>query len=282
MSELPYVRQPVDFSEPIRYAYGPDSFPQDAVPRGSITEHEWNASEIYPDTTRRYWVYVPAQYTASEPASLMVFQDGDWYLNPDRETRAGVVFDNLTHRGEMPVTIGVFVDPGVHASDTEDERHRNLEYDTFSDAYATFLLTEILPQVQADYAITDDPNRWAICGGSSGGSCAFTAAWLRPGRFCRVLSFLGSFAQLRGGNVYPDMILETPRKPLRIFLQAATRDLNWSAAELNWFSANLRVAASLAERDYDFRFVLGDGGHTANHPGVILPDALRWLWRDGE
>jgi enterochelin esterase-like enzyme len=147
------------------------------------------------------------------------------------------------------------------------------------DAYATFLLTEILPRVRERYAITDDPERWAIAGGSSGGSCAFTVAWTRPDRFRRVLSFLGSFAQLEGGNRYPELIRETPRKPLRVFLQAATRDLNWDAPERNWLSANLQVAAALAERGYDFRLVLGDGDHDPNHAGAILPDALRWLWR---
>jgi enterochelin esterase family protein len=201
----------------------------------------------------------------------MVFQDGLMYMDPDGEIRAPVVFDNLIHRGEVPVTIGVFVDPGAGS--------RNAEYDAFGDAYATFLLTEILPDVQDRYVIGDDPERWAIGGGSSGGSCAFTAAWTRPDRFRRVLSLLGSFAQIRGGNPYPELIRDTPPKPLRVFLQAATRDLNWDAAEWNWLSANLRVAAALAERGYDFRLVLGDGGHDPNHGGAILPDALRWLWR---
>jgi len=270
--EIPFVRQPVDFSVPVRYAHGPDSYPQPGVPRGTILDYEWTESRVFPGTTRRYWVYVPAQYTASEPASLMVFQDGRMYLDPEGEIRAAIVFDNLIHRAEMPVTIGVFVDPG-------EPENRNVEYDAFSDAYATFLLTEILPNVQDSYRITDDPDHWAICGGSSGGNCAFTVAWTRPDRFRRVLSLLGSFAQIEGGDPYPELIHETPNKPLRIFLQAATRDLNWDAAEFNWFSTNLRVAAALAERGYDFRLVLGDGGHDPNHGGAILPDALRWLWR---
>jgi enterochelin esterase-like enzyme len=272
MTEIPYVRQPADFSEPIRYAYGPDSDRQPGVPSGTIVEHAWSASRIFPGTTRRYWVYVPAQYSTSEPASLMVFQDGRMYLDPGGEMRVPIVFDNLIHQGEMPVTIGVFVDPGTD--------NRNDEYDPFDDAYATFLLTEILPNIQDRYLIADDPNRWAIGGGSSGGSCAFTVAWTRPDRFRRVLSFVGSFAQIPGGNRYPDLIQQTPQAPLRMFLQAATRDLNWDAAEFNWFSANLRVAAALAERGYDLRLVLGDGGHNANHCGAILPDALRWLWRN--
>ncbi len=270
MTEIPYVHHPTEF--PARYAHGPDSYPQPGVPRGVIHEYEWNASRVFPGTHRRYCVYVPAQYTDAEPASLMVFQDAEWYLDLDFEARAPVVFDNLIHRSEMPVIIGVFVAPGEPAN-------RNVEYDAFSDAYATFLLTEILPTVQARYAITDDPDHWAIGGGSSGGSCAFTVAWMRPDRFRRVLSFVGSFAQLDGGNRYPELIQEAPKKPLRVFLHTVTRDLNWNAAQFNWFSANLRVAAALAERGYDFRFVVGDGGHDGNHDGVILPDALRWLWR---
>jgi enterochelin esterase family protein len=257
----------------VRYAHGPDSYPQPGVPSGAIHEYAWSESRVFPGTSRRYWVYVPSQYTHSDPASLMVFQDGRMYLDPEGELRVGVVFDNLIHRGEMPVTIGVFVDPG-------EPRNRNAEYDAFDDAYATFLLTEILPSVQDSYVITDDPDRWAIGGGSSGGSCAFTVAWMRPDRFRRVVSFLGSFAQIPGGNPYPTLIQETPKKPLRVFLEANTRDANWDSADLNWFSANLRVAAALAERAYDLRLVLGDGGHDPNHCGAILPDALRWLWRD--
>jgi enterochelin esterase family protein len=273
VTEIPYVRQPADYSRPVRYAYGPDSSRQPGVPQGTIVEYEWTTSSVFRGTHRRYWVYAPAQYAASQPASLMVFQDGWLYLDPEGAFRGGVVFDNLVHRGEMPATIGVFVDPG-------EPGNRNAEYDAFSDAYATFLLTEILPAVRDRYAISDDPDRWAIGGGSSGGSCAFTVAWMRPDRFRKVLSSLGSFAQIGGGNPYPELIRETPRKPLRVFLHAATRDLNWDAPERNWFSANLRVAAALAERGYDFRLVLGDGGHDLNHGGVLLPDALRWLWRD--
>ena len=273
--ERPYVRQPVHFGTPVRYAHGPDSYPQAGVPTGTIHEHELNTSDTFPGTHRRYWVYAPAQYDGSAPTSLMVFQDGWMYLDPDGEIRAGVVFDNLIHRGEVPATIVVYVDPG-------EPDNRNVEYDAFSEAYATFLATEILPAVKARYRISEDPDDWAIGGGSSGGSCAFTAAWLRPDLFHRVLSLLGSFAQMEGGNRYPDLIATEPKKPLRIFMQAASRDLGWNEAEWNWFSANLRVAAALAEQGYDFRFVLGDGGHDPNHGGAILPDALRWLWRGAE
>jgi hypothetical protein len=162
-----------------------------------------------------------------------VFQDGHMYLDPEGEVRAGVVFDNLIHRGEMPITIGVFVDPG-------EPGNRNAEYDAFTDAYAIFLLTEILPSVQKRHRIADDPDQWAICGGSSGGNCALTVAWMRPERFRRVLTFVAAFPQVRGGNRYPELIRDTPMKPLRVFMQAATRDLYWNEPEYNFFSANLR------------------------------------------
>jgi len=267
-SEIPYVRQPIEL--PARYEHGPDSFARPGVPRGVLHEHDWNESRVFPGTQRRYWVYVPVQYAPSEPASLMVFQDAEWYMDVDFEVRAPIVLDTLIHRGEMPVTVVVFVEPSGN---------RNAEYDAFDDAYATFLLEEIIPAVRAEYAITDDPDQWAVAGGSSGGNCAFTVAWFRPDRFRRVFCSSGSFAQMPGGNPYPDLIRETPPKPLRIWLHATTRDLNWDKPRYNWLSANLQVAAALAESGYDFRLCLGDGGHDGNHGGVTFPDALRWLWR---
>ncbi|MER7872177.1 alpha/beta hydrolase-fold protein [Streptomyces solisilvae] len=161
----------------------------------------------------------------------------------------------------------------------DNPKNRNNEYDAFDDRYVTFLLTEIIPQVAERYAIAQSPERWGICGGSSGGNCAFTAAWLRPDKFRRVVGYLSSFAQMPAGNPYPDLISRVPRKPLRIFMQGGHRDLHWNEPQWNWLAENLRVAAALAEAGYDFRLVLGDGGHSPNHGGVLLPDALRWLWR---
>jgi enterochelin esterase-like enzyme len=263
-----------ELDAPVVYVHGPDSELQPGVPVGRVESFEWAESVIYPGTTRTVRIHIPAQYSPGEPAALMVFQDGETYLDPNLDARAGIVFDNLIHAGQMPVTIGVFVDPGQPGN-------RNAEYDPANDRYVTFLLTEVLPAVRQLVTITDDPDLWAIGGGSSGGICAFTAAWQRPDRFRRVLSFVGSFAQIPGGNPYPALIRGTPPKPLRIFLQAARRDLNWDQPDLNWLSNNLLVAAALAERGYDHRLELGDGGHSTNHGGVLLPDALRWLWRPG-
>jgi enterochelin esterase family protein len=241
------------------------------VPSGSLHEYESSESRVFPGTTRRYWVYVPAQYDEHPPPALMIFQDAEWYMNIDFEVRAPIVLDNLIHKREIPPVVTVFVEPSDN---------RNAEYDAFSDDYARFLVDELIPAVRARYAISDGPDDWAIAGGSSGGNCAFTAAWFRPDRFTRVLCSSGSFVQMPGGNPYPELIRTTPPKPLRIWLHAATRDLNWDKPTHNWLSANLQTAAALAERGYDFRVVVGDGAHDGNHGGVLFPDALRWLWRD--
>ncbi|MDW4908415.1 alpha/beta hydrolase-fold protein [Streptomyces sp. ADMS] len=273
-SEMPYQPLPIAQSD-VRYAHGPDSVVQPGVPTGETIAFDWNDSTIYPGTVRKFWVHVPTQYDPSTPASLMVFQDGWWYLDPDGQVRGATVLDNLIHRGDIPVTIGVFVDPGIFP-DTEDPKNRNNEYDAFDDRYVTFLLTEIIPQITERYSIAEEPERWGICGGSSGGgNCAFTAGWLRPDKFRRIIGFLSSFAQMPDGNPYPTLIPSVPRKQLRISLQAGHRDLGWNESQGNWLANNLRVAAALAEAGYDFRLVLGDGGHSPNHAGVLLPDGLR-------
>lgn len=222
---------------------------------------------------------MPAGWESDVPAGLMVFQDGWWYLDPAGDVRAGIVLDNLVCAGQIPPTIGVFVDPGTIEGSPRPQ-NRNVEYDAFDDRYVTFLLEEILPQVEERYAITTDPARRGLCGGSSGGNCSFTAAWFRPDQFGRVIGFLSSFAQMAGGNPYPATIAQTPARPIKVFLQAGHRDLNWDQPEMNWLAENLRVGASLAEAGYDVRLTLGDGGHSPNHGGVLLPDALRWLWSD--
>ncbi len=271
-----------------RYELGPDSFRQEGVPQGKITSHAWNTSKIYPGTIRRYAVYVPAQYRADEPAALMVFQDGHKFLQAEGDFRAPVVFDNLIAKGDMPITIGVFVDPGHRLEQLPAKpganpkpANRSVEYDTLSDDYARFLLEEILPEVSRDYNITGDPNRRAICGNSSGGICAFTVAWERPDSFRKVLSHVGSFTNIRGGHVYPALIRKPPGgqdKPLRVLLQDGSNDLDNEHG--NWFLGNQQMARALEFRHYDVKTVFGHGGHNGNHGGAIFPDSLRWLWRE--
>lgn len=266
------------------YKLGPDSERHEGVPVGKVTDHEWK-SQIFPGTVRRYSVYVPAQYTGKEPAAVMVFQDGHSYVNEKGKFRAPIVMDNLIHKKEMPVTIGIFIDPG-HKKETLPEKrgwepqpeNRSFEYDTLSDQYARFLLEEILPEVGKTCKLTDDPDRRAICGISSGGICAWTVAWERPDQFRKVLSHVGSFTNIRGGHVYHALIRKTPKKPIRVFLQDGSGDLD--NAHGNWPLANQEMAGALKFAKYDYDFVYGTGGHNDTHGAAILPDSLRWLWRE--
>ena len=167
---------------------------------------------MFADTVRNYWVYVPKQYDPAKPACVMVFQDGHAYVDEHGDFRVPMVFDNLIAKKEMPVTIGIFIDPGQRrrhkspAGTRWKASNRSFEYDTLSDQYARFLLEEILPEVGKDYKLTDEPEGRAICGISSGGICAFTVAWQRPDAFSKVLSHVGSFTNIRGGYVYPTLI----------------------------------------------------------------------------
>lgn len=265
------------------YHHGSDSSAIAGVPQGKVTEHELLDSSVYPGTKRRYSVYVPAQYDGSQPAALMVFQDGHAYVGPDGDFRATTVFDNLIHRGEMPITIGVFVDPGTKGELSEKRgwnprpTNRSIEYDTVSDDYARFLLEDLLPEATQGLRVSENPELRAICGMSSGGICAFSVAWFRPDSFRKVVSHIGSFVDIRGGHVYPAMVRKTENKPLRIFLQEGANDLDNQHG--NWPLANLQMANSLAFKKYDYTFVYGDGEHNGRHGGAIFPGTLRWLWR---
>lgn len=261
------------------YKLGPDSMEKPGVPKGKVTKHSWK-SEIFPGTVRDYWVYVPAQYDDKKPACVMVFQDGGSYVNEKGTFRVPTVFDNLIHKKEMPVTIGIFINPGVFPAEQGKKpgSNRSFEYDTLSDQYARFLEKEILPEVAKAYKLRTDAAGRAICGISSGGICAFTAAWERPDLFSKVLSHVGSFTNIRGGNVYPGRIRKTPKKPIRVFLQDGSGDLD--NAHGNWPLANQQMALALKFAKYDYKFEYGDGGHNGKHGGAILPDSLRWLWRD--
>jgi enterochelin esterase-like enzyme len=283
IASLAHTKEP---AVEVRYEYGPDSVRQEGVPQGTITEHVWSDSKIFPGTLRRYWIYVPAQYDPAKPAALMVFQDGHAYIRERGEFRTPIVLDNLIHEGAMPVTIGVFVDPGTTQPELPPKpgwepkpENRSVEYDTLSPDYADFLLTEILPEVKKEYNITDDPDSHAIGGISSGGICAFTVAWERPDAFRKVLSHVGSFTNIRGGDRYPGMIRKGhDKRPMRVFLQDGSHDLD--NAHGNWWLGNLQMEAALKFAEYDYKFVPGEGAHNGNHGGAILPESLRWLWRN--
>ncbi len=262
------------------YKFGPDSERHDSVPKGTVTQHSWT-SKIFPGTTRDYWVYVPAQYKAAQPAALLVLQDGGGVVKDDGSWRVPLVLDNLIHKGAIPVTIGVFINPGVlnPLSPTQQPRlNRSFEYDALGDRYSRFLLEEILPEVTKQYNITTDPNLRAIGGSSSGAICAFTVAWNRPDQFRRVLSFIGSYTNLRGGDIYPNLIRKYEPKPLRVFLQDGSNDLNIFFG--SWWMANQTMSWALKYAGYDVKFVEGTEGHNMKQGGPILPDALRWVWAD--
>lgn len=262
------------------YKPGPDAERREGVPQGKVTQHTWE-SEIFPGTVRDYWVYVPAQYDGLKPAAVMVFFDGGGFVNEKGHSRVPIVFDNLIHAGDMPVTIGIFINPGVVPPDREGaeaRKNRSFEYDTLSDQNARFLLEEILPEVSKSYQLTENPDARATCGNSSGGIAAFTVAWERPDAFRKVVSHIGSFTNIRGGHVYEALIRKEDPKPLCVFLQDGENDLD--NLHGNWPLANKQMAAALEFSGYDYKFVMGTGGHSGRHGGAILPDTLRWLWRD--
>lgn len=265
------------------YKPGPEAERQEGVPRGQVTKHVWT-SEVFEGTEREYYVYIPEQYDGTQPACVMVFQDGHAYVGEDGQVRAPIVFDNLIHAGDLPVTIGVFVNPGHKDGEFPDNRwrasNRSFEYDTLSDQYSRFIATELLPHIESDMQLnlSHDPADRAICGASSGGICAFTAAWTHPEWFGMVLSHIGSFTNIRGGHEYPALIRKTERKPIRVYLQDGENDLNNQHG--NWWLANLEMDAALKFMNYDYKFVAGTGKHSLAHGGAIFPESLRWLWRD--
>jgi len=262
------------------YQLGPLSQEIEGVPQGKRTKGVWK-STVYPGTERDYWIYVPAQYEASEPACLMIFNDGGSYMNPNGSFRTPTVFDNLIHRGEMPVTIGLFVNSGVipPAQDGQSGRRtRSFEYDAMGDRYARFIVDEVVPKLSEQYNVSTNPDCRAMAGISSGGIAAFTVAWERPESFHKVLCHIGSFTNIRGGHSYPFILRKTDAKPLRIFLQEGLNDLD--NLHGHWPLGNKEMAASLEFKDYDYKFVMGTESHSGRHGGAILPESLQWLWRD--
>lgn len=263
------------------YKLGPLSQDKPGVPKGKVIQMPEHSSKIYAGTKREWWIYVPAQYQPEQPANLMVFQDGHDYVGVKGAWRVPVVFDNLIASGDMRPTIAIFINPG-HSGDAKPpsawkNNNRGKEYNTLGSTYATFLLEEIIPQLRKDYLLTEDPEGWAIAGASSGAICAFTVAWERPDKFRKVFSTIGSYVDLAGGHVYPSIIRLTERKPLRIYLQDGSSDLDNPFG--NWPLANQQMAKALEYQKYDHTFVFGDGAHNSKHGASLFPEAMKWLWR---
>jgi gluconolactonase len=266
------------------YPPHPDSQEQPSAPKGEVLKFTFENSKIFPGTWREYWVYVPAQYTPDKPACVYVNQDGRQEL----QWKANIVFDNLIHKKEMPVTIGVFVAHGrLRPANPEaalDRFNRSFEYDGLGDNYARFLLEELLPDVETKKTTDGRPirlskngNDRAIGGSSSGAICAFTAAWERPDAFSRVFSAIGTYVGLRGGHEYSTLIRKYEPKPIRVFLQDGSNDNNIYAGD--WWMANQAMERSLVFADYEVQHVWGEGRHSGDHGTAIFPDAMRWLWK---
>ena len=261
-----------------------EAYPRPGAPSGRVKSYSaWDQATVFAGTRRDLWIYTPPAFeaVADEPA-LIVFNDGGGYLDRDGAVRAAAVLDTLANAGEIAPTVAVFVNPGALADDADPEAamaQRSVEYDTVDDRYATFLEADVLPFVEdaLGRALTRDPKRRTICGISSGGICAFNAAWHRPDLFARVISHCGSFTAIRGGHNYPSMVRRTARKPIRVFLQSGVNDADIVIG--SWPLANQTMAAALGFAGYDYRFEFGDGGHNLRHGGALFGETLRWLWR---
>jgi gluconolactonase len=251
------------------------------IPKGEVAKYTFNQSKVFPGTVRDYWVYVPQQYDPAKPACVHVNQDGVQYNAPS-------VFDELIHKRQIPVVIGVFVMHGrvpAQSDSALDRFNRSYEYDGLGDNYARFILDELLPEVEKKTTSDGRPlrlshvgNDRAIAGSSSGAICAFTGAWERPDAFRRVFSAIGTYVGLRGGNVYPTLIRKFEPKPIRIFLQDGSADLNIYGGD--WWMANQEMQRALSFAGYEVNHVWGDGGHNSRRATEIFPDAVRWLWKD--
>ncbi|MBB5033654.1 alpha/beta hydrolase [Prosthecobacter vanneervenii] len=264
------------------YEYTADSLPHADVPKGRLEKFEWSTSKVFPETVRDVTVYLPSGFQPQEETCLMVWQDGTRHADPLGSMRVPVVFDNLIHKKQMPRTVGIFIDPGRKPKQKPGDKaaNRGFEYDSLGDAYSRMLIDEILPEVQSRYQtkFRPQPESWAIGGGSSGGICSFNVAWERPDKFRKVLSWVGSFVDLKGGHAYPSMIRLAERKPLRIYLLDGENDLDNKFG--NWPIANKQMAAALKYKDYDFRIDWTQCFHGSKGMAPMLPEALRWLWRD--
>ena len=293
--------------KPGEYPPTQDSLPQPGVPKGKLIGPLEFHSRIIEGTVRRYWIYVPVKYDPKNPPNLLVFQDGQRAINPQGPLNIPVVLDNLIAKGDIPPTLGIFITPGntgtEHYPDnlgTGNPNHRAPEYDALSDAYTRMLLDEIMPEVAKTYKFTDDPKRRAIGGTSSGAICAWTVAWNRPDAFGNVISMIGSYTSIGyhpatadhpmtpGGDTYPGLIRRNPIRPIKIFLQDGTNDLNnefgnWHLANeqmlssLQWANANAD-AKNIPGARYDVRYEWGDGAHSDVHGGWLLPGILRWMF----
>jgi gluconolactonase len=251
---------------------------------GAVTKLQLPPGKYFPGTAHTYYVYVPAQYDAAKPTPFMIYMDGS---GPSRSIPP--VFDTLIAKHEIPPMIGIFVDPGVlpASSDAAQSRfERVFEYDSMSDRFARFLIDELIPEVGKKYNLSKDPNDRGLSGNSTGAVAAFMAAWNRPDQFRRVLSFIGTYVAMKGADSLPALIRKTEPKPIRIFLQDGKNDhivpgQPWGTFYAgSWPINNQVMYEAFQSAGYDVRLEIGDGGHDGRQAAAIMPEVLRWLWRD--
>lgn len=265
------------------YSLGEDSKEHEGVPKGELVDFNITSEKIYPGSFHVCKLYIPADYDSGRPYPYMVFLDGvRIYLQPN--VNANIVLDNLIYEKRIPSMLAVFLDPGDHGDGepyygggfSGPVSNRSREYDSIDDEFIRFLLEEVLPKVSEKYNLSSKAADHCICGSSTAANGAFNAAWLRPDVFSKVICHVGNFTPVRGGN-QPDRIRKNYPKPLRIFLQDGENDLNCMMGDL--VLANKEMASALEYRGYDYKYVLGKGGHSLEHAGAILPETLEWIWR---
>lgn len=271
------------------YKLGPDSMPMEGVPKGRFTEGKIIPSQIFPGTQHTYYVYVPAQYDPSKPTALMIFLDGQAMMAEPGSVQGHNVLDNLIYRGEIPVMLGVFINPGRRPDQPEPSAaewgdrtaNRKEEYDTPNEKFARVLVEELMPALKKDYNVSPDPEMHGIMGTSSGGIAAFGVVWFRPDDFRKAISMTGTFRNIRGGHVFPEFVAESPKKPIRVFLQDGKNDSRNPTEPINdSFFQNVRLMRALTAKGYDVNYSWGINNHGQKQGGAIFPEMMRWLWRD--
>lgn len=292
------IRKNLDFT--------PEHFPEISIPKGILKGPFTFHSKILTGTSRQYWLFIPAQYKATQPASILIFHDGFRAQHPQGSLRVPQVMEHLIAKGEIPVTIGIFISPGNRSEEYPGDlewgnpNNRAQEYDAMDNRYARFIVEEMLPEIAKKYQLTTDPNQRAIGGTSSGAIAAFTVAWHYPNMFRKVYSSIGSYVSIGfkpdeapikiGGQDYPALIRRTVIPPMRIYLHDGSNDLDneWG----NWFLANQQMVTAMkyANRQadtnqskgprYEVKTVWTDGAHNDKHAGILLPEGLKWLWEN--
>jgi enterochelin esterase family protein len=192
--------------------------------------------------------------------------------------------------------LAVFINPGRTPEQPEPtprnwgdrDTNRPTEYNSLDDRYARVIVDELMPVLYKDYNISRDPEHHGIGGASSGAIAAFTVAWQRPDHFSKVLSIVGSFVNLgdRGGDTYADLVRKSEKKSIRVFLQDGRNDNRGTGRggqydpRRDWFLQNVRLMQALTDKGYDVNYTWGMNTHGQRMGGPILPEMMRWLWRD--